>query len=355
MFLRRSGMAALAMIAALSVSACEDQSPGSGASTSPCRSDPSNAPTLVRAEIAFYFIDGLRDGTSLYVNLSTGADATPFADWNLNGYANRLKMPGDGRQPKAGAFAANLLPQTGISRSDAARSRLFFRFSPARNEFGATGDESKFGWRARFVWSDDTIDLLSWTRQAPADSAQAIYVKADDDNQNRKDFSYCDSLVGGSVWDSGWFSNGSGTPRVQFFEADSFDGTKLDKDVEPSGTAEERDLRTLGRDCRVPPLVGPGDPVVGCPATWNNVISSLDTTGGGQQPATLVAWDTGITSGPCLIVPASRQVENLSNITVRKRDGQTKSADWNNRISGFAVFANAASLDFDCDLFLRTG
>ncbi|OLB74046.1 MAG: hypothetical protein AUI14_24655 [Actinobacteria bacterium 13_2_20CM_2_71_6] len=71
----------------------------------------------------------------------------------------------------------------------------------------------------------------------------------------------------------------SGTPRAQFW-VDSFSGDKLDKDVTSSGAAFEPDLSRLGRDCWV----------FGCFNNWNNVISSIDTTGGGQPGTYVIVW-----------------------------------------------------------------
>jgi hypothetical protein len=121
----------------------------------------------------------------------------------------------------------------------------------------------------------------------------------------------------------------SGPPRAQFW-VDSFSGDKLDKDVTSSGAGFETDLSKLGRDCWV----------FGCFNNWNNVISSIDTTGGGQPGAYVVVWTDANLQGSCLLIPPGKKVADLRHFWARSWwTGDVYSPTfWNDNISSFAVY-----------------
>ena len=123
----------------------------------------------------------------------------------------------------------------------------------------------------------------------------------------------------------------SGTPRAQFW-VDSFSGDKLDKDVTSSGAGFETDLSKLGRDCWV----------FGCSNNWNNVISSIDTTGGGQQGAYVIVWTNANLQGNCLLIPPGKKVADLRHFWARSWWTQdvysVPFGFWNDNISSFAVY-----------------
>jgi hypothetical protein len=136
---------------------------------------------------------------------------------------------------------------------------------------------------------------------------------------------------------------GTPTPRAQFWQHVDFTGDKLDKDVEnwepataPSeahGYADVLDLGNVGRSW--------------CYSWWSQdvwarQISSLTTTGGGQNPVHLVAYEQPSPDrnlGRCLYVPPGKTVPDLRNIPVIRPDGSPATADWNDRIESFEIAA----------------
>src|SRR3712207_5898831 len=78
-------------------------------------------------------------------------------------------------------------------------------------------------------------------------------------------------------------------PRAQFWVHAGFGGDKLDKDAPGS----EGNLAQLGRGCYV----------IACPSDWNDQISTLWTTGGGQPPSWLEIFEDINFSGHCVLIP----------------------------------------------------
>ncbi|WP_242910088.1 beta/gamma crystallin family protein [Actinomadura terrae] len=110
----------------------------------------------------------------------------------------------------------------------------------------------------------------------------------------------------------------AGWSRAQFWEH-SFSGDKLDKDAPGS----EADLSHLGRDCYV----------FWCENNWDNVISSLSTTGGGQLPAWLEIFEDPNFTGHCVLIASYQTLADLHTYTFNLPAGQ----NWGDRISSFRV------------------
>ncbi|RZU53296.1 ricin-type beta-trefoil lectin protein [Krasilnikovia cinnamomea] len=111
------------------------------------------------------------------------------------------------------------------------------------------------------------------------------------------------------------------TPRAQFYTGYSMTGDKLDKDAR----GEERYLFDTGRQCI------PGY----CWTFWDDVISSLDTTGGGQEGAWLRIYDLAEFAGACALIPPGVKLFDLRSFTLG-RDG----TNWDKQISSIEVFVN---------------
>ncbi|RSM52229.1 hypothetical protein DMH03_40850 [Amycolatopsis sp. WAC 01376] len=116
------------------------------------------------------------------------------------------------------------------------------------------------------------------------------------------------------------------TPRAQFWETVGFLGDKLDKDAFGS----EPNLRELGRDCVL----------FHCPGNWDNVISALSTTGGGQETSWLEIFEDPGFGGRCLVISPGQSVGDLRLL---RRGLENTSEDWNDRISSFIVYRGTGS------------
>jgi hypothetical protein len=158
--------------------------------------------------------------------------------------------------------------------------------------------------------------------------------------------------------DSGVATSGtSSTPRAQFWTDANYKGDKLDKDVKeieprPSSTAlpdlyQPASQGNLSKTCR--------NSLAACLTNWDNSITSLQTTGGGQWPASVVVYDTagpgegdGPTSSspPCLSVPAGRAIPNLGYIVVITPGGAAEWQDWSDRISDLSIFMLDVAPDY---------
>jgi hypothetical protein len=110
------------------------------------------------------------------------------------------------------------------------------------------------------------------------------------------------------------------TPRAQFWETIGFLNDKLDKDAYGS----EPNLIELGRDCVL----------FYCPNDWNDVISALSTTGGGQGTSWLEIFEDPHFGGRCALIAPS---QSISDLRAFHRGLENNGDDWNDRISSFIV------------------
>lgn len=119
----------------------------------------------------------------------------------------------------------------------------------------------------------------------------------------------------------------SGTPRSQFWSGFNRTGDKLDKDVTSTGDAHIPDLSKEGRGCGW----------FGCAGNWDNMIRSLDTTGGGQSPTFLIVYPFTLYQGTCIFVPAGRTLNDLRAVAV-SGFGRETVLNMDLLISSFEVF-----------------
>ncbi|GGY18403.1 hypothetical protein [Streptomyces djakartensis] len=115
----------------------------------------------------------------------------------------------------------------------------------------------------------------------------------------------------------------AGTPRAQFWDATGYQSWKLDKDVWSQGYALIPDLSKEGLSCWF------------CSGNWDNRISSLSTTGGGQSPVDLFVYTEKGYGGTCVHIPANTQVSDVRDMIV---SGIGYPISLNNEISSFMVY-----------------
>jgi len=114
-------------------------------------------------------------------------------------------------------------------------------------------------------------------------------------------------------------ASAAGTPRAQFWDEPYFQGYKLDKDVSVSNS--------WGQWTTVPDLSKEGLSCWFCSGNWDNRITSLSTTGGGQSPVDLLAYTETYYRGMCVYIHKNVQLRDLAaeEIPVRYPDGRAVS------------------------------
>lgn len=209
-------------------------------------------------------------------------------------------------------------------------------------------DEWHLGWRLQLHWSNGTSDVLAAPTAAPADRADYVRLLSDRDGTR---FGACASLVSAQRWDTDDWFVGAGTARAMFFEQPGFHGLHLTQQAEgSSSSAGGISLGELGRHCGV--NNGADDPVAGCSESWDDVITSVSTTGAGQRAAAVLVSDDPDWSS-CLLIPAYRRIPDLSTIVVRDPEGKERQANWARRISAVRVSSGEPS-DAGCERFVRS-
>jgi hypothetical protein len=128
----------------------------------------------------------------------------------------------------------------------------------------------------------------------------------------------CAALICGSG-----AASAAGTPRAQFWDSTGYQSWKLDKDVWSQGYAQIPDLSREGLSCWF------------CSGNWDNRISSLSTTGGGQSPVNLWVYTEPGYRGTCVYIPANTQISDLRGMIV---SGFSYAISLNNDISSFMVY-----------------
>ncbi|WP_330253316.1 hypothetical protein OG874_01485 [Nocardia sp. NBC_00565] len=139
----------------------------------------------------------------------------------------------------------------------------------------------------------------------------------------------------------------SGTPRAQFWDEVNFQGHKLDKDVSfdvPGGQQQQvPDLSKEGLSCWF------------CDGNWDNRIVSLSTTGGGQDPVNLVAFNLtnyDEKGGWCLLVRKGVQIRDLTRpIPVRGGPGNVSEWVFDRTMSSFVVLTKETDVPPQCFIY----